>query len=77
MTEFDIEPNDPTFKATVFVFVVGFVVNHLVDFHQAVEVILDVVLVGVGLVSIIKGTIHIVEKMQEWKKNNKLKKSRQ
>jgi hypothetical protein len=64
----------PAFKDYVLTFCVGFIVTHLVEFHKFIEVLLDVVLVGVGFVSIVKGLIHIFEKFQEWKmKNKKLK----
>ena len=62
---------DPIGKTSLLVFVAGFTLSHLVDFHDVIEVVLDVVLVGVGLVSIANGSIKIFEKFQEWRKNKR------
>ena len=78
MIDFDTNTGDPIGKASLLVFVIGFAVSHLVEFHDVIEVILDVVLVGVGFVSILNGCIKVVEKVQEWKrKNQRLKRSKQ
>lgn len=77
MNEFDMNHGDPIGKVTLFVFLFGFIVSHLVEFHDVIEVILDVVLVGVGFVSILNGAIKFFEKVQEWNKKRKLKRSRQ
>ncbi len=68
MTEFDINSSDPMFKASLLTFVLGFTFTHLVEFHDVVEVILDVVLVGVGFVSIVNGIFKIIDKIKAWKK---------
>lgn len=76
MFDFDLTQNDPIGKATLLTFVIGFAVSHLVEFQDVIEVILDLVLVGVGFVSILNGAIKIIEKFQEWKKT-KLKRRKQ
>jgi len=78
MTEINFDNGDPIGNVSLYTFLFGFALSHVVEFHDVIEVVLDVVLVGVGLVSIINGVLKLIEKVQEWKtKNRRLRKSRQ